>query len=293
MTAQRIQEETSAIDRFGFLPIKCTIEFDGGKISPVPEFDTAWERVEKHLHEDGFLYPPSRHRVTFDPLTLKIVGRVPRTKRPLHLRRLPTSHELRLSHADTREALRDGPAAFIIHCLGFLYDVRLQFYDWWFDGRIPIGQACKVRLSSASAGHFLSHAYQVWKGWKPDEQRRFTNILYMRCRAPLYEWDWEKFMIEYMVIDGCWKMAEKLFHLAKSPHPERIRKLCDRFSTPIQKEYLRKITKLRGDLFHETLWDRGMPGFVRDANDAFAFRTPTQLRNLSRAFIRGLLGYND
>jgi len=143
---------------------------------------------------------------------------------------------------------------------------------------------------------FLSHAYRVWNMWPQDEQKRFTNILYMRSRVPSYEWDWERFMIEYTVLDGCWKMAEKLFGLSglsqkKRPkHEDRIRILCERFSIPFQKSHLEMIARLRNDLFHETLWSKGRPC---SSHDASAFRMLFELRRLSKNLIPALLEYGN
>jgi hypothetical protein len=286
------EKEIERADRFGFLPLKWTIEFDDGKVYPVAEFDSAWERVQKFLHEDGFLYPPTSQMVRFDFDSGKIIGRVPKTKRPKLLHPVPPSHELYLSCPGTTEMLRNSSAAFVIHFLGYLFDVRLQFYDWWFDNRIPIGQACDTRLSPSKASQLLSQAYRIWNRWPLDEQRRFTNILYMRSRVPSYEWDWERFMMEYTVIDGCWKMAEVHFGLSglglkKSPkHEDRIRILCEKFSIPFEEHHLTKIATLRNDLFHETLWSKGRPC---SADDVSAFRMTFELRRLSKEFIATLV----
>ena len=55
---QGVDREIVVRDRFGFLPCEYVIEFEGGTISPVPNYDEVLALVEQHTHEDGFLYPP-------------------------------------------------------------------------------------------------------------------------------------------------------------------------------------------------------------------------------------------
>ena len=115
----------------------------------------------------------------------------------------------------------------IIHLLGYLHGTWLQFSDWWFDSRVPLKQGHNIHFIESTAEHFLSHAYKEWQTWHPTVRQRFTNILFMLNRAPSYEWDWERFVIEYMVLDACYKTGTdlKLFKKAES-HSKRIDRMC-------------------------------------------------------------------
>jgi len=279
------QEETAKRDRFGFLNCKWTIEFKGGTVSPVPEFDEIAVQVHKHTNQDGFLYPSLTRWI-------KESGEeIPGTERPELLYQVPASHELSLSTSCTTEELRIGSGAFVIHLLAYLFGTRLQFHDWWFDGRIPIQlKTHKITFTKATAEDFLSHCYQTWQGfWAEKEQKLLTNVLYMHSRAPSYEWDWERFMIEYMVLDGCWRLA-KLWSGNKDrvKHADRICILCKEFKIPFEDQLVKKIVKLRNDLFHQTLWDGSQPGTTVSED---AFRQPDNLRRLNQRLIPALLGY--
>lgn len=249
--------------RFGFLPMNCLIEFDIGKIEPTPEFSKVSKMVEKRLNKDGYLYPPTVKTVASD-MDGNNARTIPKTKRPAHLHPVPPSHDLFITPPKAESNLRECSAGFILHLLAFLFRTRLQFADWWFDGRIPIRHKRGVGviiLNRVQLGNYLSHAYRVWSNWSDPEQRRFTNILYMFSRTQTYEWDWEEFVIEYMVLDACWRMGKDLFKFKAKRHRDRPLELCDHFGiNHSQIVDIGKIVELRNDLFHETLWHGGRPG---------------------------------
>jgi hypothetical protein len=252
---------TVIIDRFGFLPCDWMFEFDGGEIWPIPEIRKVRKRVDKFTNEDGFLYPPLSHRVRLEPKTNRVLQKIPRTERPAHLHPVPPSHELRLRVSGTVEEGRKGPGAFVLHLLAYLFGIRLQFHDWWFDSRVPIrmGQTHNIHPNKAAAEPFLSHCYRVWESWSTEEQKLITNLLFMHSRAPSYEWDWERFAVEYMLFDGCWKLAKQKHGVKNVPHSDRIKVVCQKFDIPCDNDLARKIVNLRNELFHETLWDRLQP----------------------------------
>lgn len=279
-------------DRFGFLPCDWRFDFDGGSISPIPEIYKVRKQVERYRNEDGFMYPPATYRVELEFRTDKILRKIPKTRRPAHLHPVPPSHKLCLDHPSTVEELRNGPGALIIHLLAYLFGIRLQFHDWWFDSRVPIelGQSHHSYPSKNVAEHFLSHCYNVWQSWPREHQRRITTLLAMHSRVPGYEWDWERFTIEYMVFDGLWKLARIRGVVPDCPHRERINLSCQTFSMALDKNLAYRISSLRNDLFHETLWDKSLPC---TAVSEGAFLQVNNLRHLNQRIIPALLGYQN
>jgi hypothetical protein len=279
------------LDRFGFLNWRRTIEFDGGSLAPVPEFDEAAVWVDSHTNHDGFLYPGMSPQL--DPKTNKIVDEVPRAKRPALLHPIWASHTLTLADLETTEELRRGIGALVIHLLGYLFGIRLQFSGWWFDGRVPIRlQATHaIYISEATVQDFLSHCCRTWRGWTEEERRLLINALFMHCRAPSYEWDWERFAIEYMVLDACWKLAELRRRVKKTKlhrHADQIHILCRAFGIPLDDNLVADIVRLRNELFHEALWDGSQP--CTDVGSA-TFLQPYNLRRLNQRLIPELLEY--
>jgi hypothetical protein len=252
--------------RFGFLPYKWDLSFRSGKILTVREFDDGLKSLKKYLHEDGYFYPPMQKTITHDSKGKSRT--IPKTKRPAHLFRLPASHELHVTFRPEPH-IREGSGGFVIHLLGFLFATRLQFADWFFDGRVPLLRRHRFWLRMThprQTESYLAHSFKIWSAWPEPERKRFTNILYMFSRACVYEWDWEEFIIQYVVFDGLWKMGEQLHGLpAKTAHKHRARKLCAHFGFDvdnwIQNKWIDvdKMAELRNDLFHETLWHGARP----------------------------------
>lgn len=263
---------------FGFLPCKNTIEFERGRVSPVSNYTEVAGWVDKYTNADGFLYPPLVRRTT------ESGGEVPNTERPAHLHRLPASHDLKLLSSCATGDLRRDSAAFIIHLLAYLFGVRLQFHDWWCDGRVPIRSTHNVTFTKNTVEDFLSHSFQTWLKWSEPERQWLTNILFMLSRAPSYEWDWERFMIEYMVLDGCFKLSGA----CAKKHTERIETLCNKFGIPLDNSLVNNIVALRNDLFHETLWEKSQPCTGVSSE---AFLQAYNLRRLNQRLIPVLLGY--
>ncbi|MBI3661146.1 hypothetical protein HY230_11845 [Candidatus Acetothermia bacterium] len=277
-------------DSFGFLKYKDSIKFYGGEVLPAPDYQKAESWIDKYIHQDGFVYPSMSWVVNE-----RTGEKISKTERPALLYKLPASHELRLSTPGTTEELRKGSGAFIIHLLAYLFETRLQFHDWWFDGRIPI-QSREFNFISFPKNKreviedFLSHSYKVWQTWPPEDQELITNLLYMHSRVPAYEWDWEQFTIEYMVFDGCFRLAANLSLICDDcGYSYRIKKLCDRFGIPLDNALAKKISKtLRNDLFHETLWDKLQPC---TAVSEEALAQVGNLRRLNQRLFPAIFGY--
>ncbi len=282
--------------RFGFLDTRVTYRFASGEIRPVPEFDANRAQVDHDRNKDGFIYPP----------TTWLVGnerkRLPNTARPAHLHKLPASHEIRLNLTPPTTGRHRADASTIMHLVAYLHGACFQFEDWWFDARVPLGQYHNIHFTKAAAEHFLSHAYHRWQGWKEPTQRRFTNILFMLNRAPSYEWDWEHFAVEYMVLDACYKTAVELVpalqYSTRNPkkpmnlcgHNERIERMSSHFGLRLNAKRTTEFVTLRNDLLHEALWDHAQPG---TAASIPSFIAPLDLRRLNQRLVLALLGYDN
>lgn len=258
--------------------------FAGGTIDPRSDFDKAKEWIAKYEHYDGFIYPP----------TVKHVTTIPRhgsnARRPAHLFRLPASHVLALSDSSRDDPSREAES-FVIHLLGYYFGGWYQFADWWFDARVPMKSTHNIVALQRVAEDFLSHSWIVWNGFPSSAKRRLTNVLFMLNRGPAYEWDWEHFVMSYMVFDGCYRIARdlKLLKGAEIPHSKRLDAMCDNFGIPVADDLTRRIVTLRNSLFHETLWADGRPGAT---NDVSAFFAPLHLRRLNQRLVPALLGYD-
>lgn len=171
-------------DFFGFLPVKLNIDIGDYIIEPIGDYDKVIKYVKKHSHIDGYIYPPTSEQWKADPITLKPIKRIPRTKKPAHLYRIPASHKIIFRSNDKLDDLRKGPLGFLIHLLGYLYGTRLQFYDWWFDGRIPIEKQHNITVTDTLSHDFLSKCYIIWnRSWARPSRTLPSSRRHARPRA--------------------------------------------------------------------------------------------------------------
>jgi hypothetical protein len=97
-------------------------------------------------------------------------------------------------------------------------------------------------------------------------------------------------MIEYMVLDGCWRLAERRHGVKGGRHADRITKLCQKFGLAQDLARIETLVNLRNELFHETLWDGSQPC---TAVSEAVFMEPFHLRRLNQRLIPALLGYRN
>lgn len=284
------------LDSIGYLPWTGILQFKGGSISPLGEYQEVAEWVNTHKHRDGFLYPPLMHSVRIPVEYLGREGfneveleRIPNSERPAHLHKLPASHELSVQSPVHEHSPRWGDAAFLMHLAGYLFGVRLQFHDWWFDGRVPVQSTNNIHVSPSAASSFFSAAYATWRTLDTQNQKLATNILFMNSRTTVYEWDWEQFAVDYMVFDGCYRLASRVHSIPRTNHPGRLMAMCSSFGIPTDQTRFAEIARLRNTLFHETLWDDGQPG---TSGSSGAWYEAANLRRLNQRVIAALLGYS-
>lgn len=156
---------------------------------------------------------------------------------------------------------RNSDGAFLIHLAAYLYGVRLQFHDWWFDGRIPMKSTHHAFIRLDAERDFLSHSFKEWRAWEAPERKLFTNTLYLHSRSPTHQWDWERFNVNYTVFEALYRLAVRLWGLPEAGnHRERLYLVCNQFGIEIETENLDRIYDLRNPLVHEGLWFGQQPG---------------------------------
>lgn len=284
--------------RFGFLPIDRTIYFSDGAFVLLDNYHDVVNVVKAATNEDGFVYPPVTKRVKAQP---KILDghflpedqwdweEVPKSERPAQLHRLPASHELRLEISPLDDDFRKNDGGFLMYLAGYLFGHRLQFHDWWFDGRINMKSSHNINVRDEKAEEFFSKGYSTWAKWPAEVQRHFTNILYMNSRPEVYEWDWERFMIVYMVFDACYKHAKGMRQVQGCTHEGRLKEMCGRYGLHYDARLCTEMVGLRNNLFHEALWDGGQPC---NSGGQRSFDFTEYLRGINHRLIPAMLGYS-
>jgi hypothetical protein len=272
-------------DRIGFLNVASNFTFDGGSLTMCAEFPKAKRWVDKYANEDGYVYPPIVQDVQVDLWTGK-KARLPKTKRPTLLHRLPPSHELALKGVRDIQKSRLGLSGFVTQCFGFLFGTRLQFFDWWLEGRIPIKSTSNVYVDRKTAESFVSKAIDTWKKFDRRNKRAVSNLLYLYAKSGSLEWDWERFQMEYTVFDACYALMKRGRLVGHSPHGLRFKSVCQSHGLKYNGRLVRKFVQLRNDLLHEALWDGGQ---INTARGLAAFMASYHLRRFNHRLITAIL----
>lgn len=285
-------------DWFGFLSVSHNFEIKDVRVELISNFKDSNENVKKSINKDGFFYPPitykkrgtykgkgkRSHRNSYE------WNKIPQTERPAHLYQLPPSHRVIIKNVSTNSEPRKMDAALIIFLLSYLYGTQLQFYDWWFDQRIPIKSQHRIGFDHNKAEDFLTSSYRSWSQFETGLRMQVINILYMNSRSLSYEWEWERFIIDYMVFDAVFNFCCKRYgwNSRSIKHKERLVKLCQFYNLFYDEQVLKEIYNLRNELFHEALWDNKLPS--REFS-MIGFKSSIALRQLNQRLIVAIFDY--
>lgn len=133
-------------DKFGFLNIGRSFSFEGGVVTILENFEASRSWIDECTNRDGYLYPPQVETVEIYPKKLEEIRGIPKTQRPALTHKLPASHEIELQEGYADGDVRNGDGGLIVHLLGYIFGTRLQFYDWWHDGRVPIKSTHNINV---------------------------------------------------------------------------------------------------------------------------------------------------
>lgn len=278
-------------DEFGFLNSSYKIAFQYGIIKPHPDFDNNLKNLNKYLNRDGFIYPPNVNDYHVNMETYERI-KIENTERPAQLFKIEPSHTIEIYDPIYIDECRKWDSYFIIQLLAFIEGIRLQFSEWWFDGRIPIKSQNNFKLFPNLLEDFISHSYRKWRELNSEHKKWFINILFMHNKSTAYTWDWEKFMINYTVFDGIFRLYTEKNNIKKRiKHEDKLLYVCKTYSIPINQEFIKNIYSLRNDLFHQAIWDGGLPTSSEDKYKGYYQHA--NLRRLNIRAILALLEYNS
>ncbi len=285
-----MMQAKQAIRQIGFLGVPSDFSFDSGQLRCSKQFVEAKRWVDRFTNRDGFLYPPISHTARFNKKSGKY-RTVSFSKRPALLHQLPTSHDLVLEGHWTNDAQDSSPARLILLSLAFLYGTRLEFSDWWIDGRIPVRTPNIIHFQKEHTQRFVSQAVHNWLAMSEKIRILVVNALYVYSRAGSLEWDWERFLHEYMVFDACYSIAEAEGRCRSANQKGRFDALCRAYGVKANDSLTKYFVKLRNRLFHQALWDDGQPGTARSGD---SFMAPIHLRRLNHKLLAVILsGQSD
>ncbi len=277
------------VDSFGFVPRRLDVDCAFGAVRTHAEHDAAQEWINARANRDGHVYPPIEY--IRKPRSRARFPRPTGSERPSTLYRLPPSHEIRISTCvPDKETQRYGEAGFVAHFLGFLLGYRCQFEDWWVDGKIATKPQVDFHIArEASVGVCIDTAFSVWRRWSNRSRTVMINAAFLHNRAHAYQWDWERFLAEYQVLDALYAVAEREFRIRDGSHKARIERLCKQFGLYWDAEIVDRVVCLRNDLIHEALWGGQVPGTAPNNT----FHLPIFLHRFNKRLGLAMLGFSN
>ncbi len=293
-------------DYIGFLPINRTIKCDDFEFQVVDNHEETMKELGNIAnYEDGYIYPQTQQTVKLKYNSEKkdyVQDQViPNSKKPADLFKMPISHKLIIYGLNSSKEHRNTDAGILINLIGYLYGFRLQFNDWWIDMRVPFRKSTNTfsiaPIRKEIGNHFLNHAYKLFKNWEATFKRFdlfrevLINSIFLHNRAPSYFWDWESFTINYMVFDSLYYLSSKFLDRKNAnDHGKTFENICKQFEIYYSKEYIDLIIRLRNEIFHQSIWNKGMPG--TNINDD-GFYANIALRRFNEKLIAAFFGYKN
>jgi hypothetical protein len=248
------------IDEFGFLKMDQTIDLSKYTICPIKRYNEQLSNIDEYKHKDGFLYPPIVKTYKFDIKTRKPQRKsIPNTARPAQIHRVAVTHQILSKSKDAidKATFRKGEGHFLLSFIGFLNNTRLQFWDWWWEGRIRVDQKQVSEFSTQDFPDIINLAYDFWIKLPEQSKRIILNAIFLLQRGKALEWEYEKFIHYYISLDAIWKFNNELRqwkHKNRPKHNERITILCDKLDICYKQDAIDKVTTTRNGLFHEGLY---------------------------------------
>lgn len=275
-------------DSFGFFIADFSLKIGPYFIEPVKDHVSEVKRKLKLKHPDGFYYPIQVAKKK-DISTGKF-KKIPNSEKPAHLYALPATHVIyKKSNQPLSDDFRSKDGALLIHLLAVLYNCTAQFYDWQYDTRFSLKQDAIAVFTENELERLMNEVFDVFSTWTVENQNHYNNILYLHSRCPAYQWEWEQFIMEYMVADSLWRLFARLFSQKEVPHKIRIKTMCSFLHVHYdQDEVENRIVEFRNTLFHEGLWGEATPGYPQRNNDPFYANL--FLRKLNHRLILALAG---
>lgn len=272
---------------FGTLLVPFRASFGGVSIEPLEKHAQIAGNILAVTNKDGYFYPPTAETWDANPKTGKLKKRIPNTSRPASIYHLPASHVIKIDTSESTD-FRFEDAGLFVHLLAFIFETRLQFSEWRFDGRVQFKAHHNMAFSEGVPEHFLECVYLKWQKWSEENRKRFVNILYVHTRSKSLEWEWDAFMWQYTTFDALYKLYSGLTGKTAESHPKRFNLLCDAFGIRYEKDLINEICNARRLLVHEAMWVEATIGHASNGG-----RLQSCLERFNERLICAIGGYEN
>ncbi len=241
-------------DEFGCLPFSGRVVWSWGAIEALPEQQERWVGFSRYPLPGGggIILPPIEAAYASGPSGEE---EVPGTRRTASLYTLPVTHRVTLTGKPptSEETSRYGLLGFVVLFFGFLLGLRTQFAGWRVAGASPSRSHVSFVASPREAARCIELARPAWDALGAAERTILLNVLSEHHRAHGLDWDWDRFLHRYMLVDACYRIHRGPGR-STVPQREQWALLAERCGIPREDDHVRRLVDLRNELFHEALW---------------------------------------
>ena len=175
-----------------------------------------------------------------------------------------------------------------MHALGCIFGAELQFSDWTVTGRKRPSEGGAFGPSQESVSAAL-RILPTWYGKQSSDAKRvITNALFMHNHTPSYEWEWERFLWQYVAFDGCWFALQGIGN--QTPHHLRLKKFAKYYDLVIEEAAFAEWVRIRNELIHEVSWGGAMLGLQADIRARKAY---LPLRSFTTRALLAVMGFGS
>ena len=248
---------------FGFYPDPLQIEAGPVTIGPLPDLERiASDLLASSSIEKNWLYPPPQQKRDFPS------GEARELPYPTRVFGLPKTH--RIGHA---AATNEEHLDFHLWALSFFVGMRLTAAENAFLDATPVkpGKLVDFVLLRSSLVCAVELAEEFWTMTreKPCCTKRFEAAVHALFLSQYPQnLQFEKFVLLYMAIDACYRLAVELHGLGDdNSHGSRIELMCKHFGIQCpgwadpNAPDKPKIARIRNNTFHEALFMDAPLGF--------------------------------
>lgn len=271
--------------KFGWFPKQNNYKTSTVFINPLPEFEDSVSTVREsnYVHEGWFCAPiqtgGENSQESYPPVP------VPRFS-------LPLTHFIGYHNSADSSKLSE----FLIMVFGWSQGLRFQPEGWGHFYRVAIepGKLTDFILFEADVPRLLDLAEAFWHRHQVDSvAATILGAIHWFLFSQSYRHYFERFMMQYIVLDTLYRIQESIAHIRSSTHAKRIETLADSLNVPlpswgnVDSTGKSEISRLRNDLFHEAKFGGEPIGF---AFPAMKGNILLQLKDFNCRLMAALLG---
>lgn len=275
--------------KFGYLPKKCDLEFEYGKISTLENPEKLISNIKTICHESNGFFHVQTHQSEKKSTTNPYEPVIKSPPFSPNLFNFYQTHSISLPDVNDHVFdLKSNYSFFTLQVIGYITGYRVMPNASWFDLKIPSRPTINTYVGDKYFINSLNISINNWLLSSEEKKVSLSNLLYIFNRNPCYLWDFERFTFDYQIIDTCFKLLKPSLNLKKNVrHHERLNIILNHFEISFDQSDVDNIVVLRNDLVHELKWGKELFAGETDEN---RFRLTYYLHRLNHRILGRMMG---